>query len=133
MFSKWSDVVCRGFAAGALTIALPTATMAARAQAGNCVAAAAGGPCDYTAEQEGAHRIDLTLATNAPRPKFLRIAGQECLLSPPPDGAGADGVRLSCFAYLAGGTTYSLSVPPAGGISIVRAEPTRGEPVTLIP
>lgn len=133
MFSMWSDGLCRGLAAGAMAIVLagtilPGPCRAAPAGPESCPLSAAG-QCDYMAGQEGTHRIDLTLPPTAARPKSIRIAGQECPLHPHAGGGNA----LSCFAYLAGGTNYALSVPPAAQVSIVRAEPTRGEPVTLIP
>lgn len=90
------------------------------------------GRCDYTAGREGVHRIQLALpASRADTLRELTIGGQQCPLSRQPADDGT--VNLACFAYLSGGVTYQLSVPAGAPVSILKADPANGEPVTLIP
>lgn len=133
MFSIWSVSLSRAVAAGAMTLALSGAAVAAPTEPEVC-APAANGRCDYTVGREGAHRIDVTLpAAAAAQAKAVTIGGHDCPLIRQADTPADGGVHLACFAYLAGGTTYSLSIPMMGQVTVVRAEPAHGEPVTLIP
>lgn len=131
MFPYWSVKVRRAVAAGALTLVLAPLAMATEPEA--CVAGT-NGRCEFTAAREGTHRINVTVpATAAPPPKAISIAGHECPLLRQADGVADGTVGLICYAYLAGGTTYPMSIPASGQVAIIRAEPTHGEPVTTIP
>lgn len=133
MFSIWRVILCRAVAAGAMTLTLSGAAVAASAEPEMC-SPAANGRCDYTVGREGAHRIDVTMpATAAAQPKAINIGGHDCPLIRQADTAADGGAHLACFAYLAGGTTYTLFIPPVGKVTVVRAEPMHGETVTLIP
>ncbi|OYQ31469.1 hypothetical protein CHU95_20170 [Niveispirillum lacus] len=95
-----------------------------------CIAPA--GYCDFTPGREGVHRIQLRLpAAQAEKLGELSISGQQCPLT---RGKAEDGaVSLSCFAYLSGGMSYRVKVPAETAVTITRADPGNGEPVTLIP
>jgi hypothetical protein len=109
------------------------AQASAEEKAETCLATAAG-RCSFTPGREGVHRIQLTLRpAQAGKLRDLIIGGQQCPLnrsqSDNPDGA----VKVTCFAYLSGGMTYELSVPDSSQVSVVKADPSHGEPVTIIP
>jgi hypothetical protein len=109
------------------------AQASAEEKAEGCLITAAG-RCAFTAGREGAHRIQLTLPpAQAAKLRDLVIGGQQCPLKrqqpDSPDGA----VHVTCFAYLSGGLTYELTVPDGSQTSVVKADPTNGEPVTIIP
>lgn len=132
MLSVVRGLVILASFAGSLALAPLSAAQAATGPAEEVCESAGAGRCSYTAGREGVHRIQLSVpAARADKLRELSIGGQQCALTRQP---GADGtVSLACFAYLSGGVTYQLSVPADGPVSIVKAEPTHGEPVTLIP
>lgn len=117
--------------AGSLAFAPLSAAQAATEPA-QAQCAAPAGHCNFTPGQEGVHRIQLSLpAARAEKLRELSIGGQQCPLT---RAATTDGtVSLSCFAYLSGGMNYQLTVPTDTPVTIVKAEPAHGEPVTLIP
>lgn len=119
-------------AIGSLTLAPSTIARAATADSAEGCTSVSVGRCDYTADREGVHRIRVAVpATEASKLSALSISGQQCPLSREPAVDGT--VSMACFAYLSGGMTYQLSLPTGVPVSIVKADPTHGEPVTLIP
>jgi hypothetical protein len=105
----------------------------AEEKAEGCLATAAG-RCSFTPGREGVHRIELTLPpAQAGKLRDLIIGGQQCPLNRS-QSENTDGtVHVTCFAYLSGGLTYELSVPDSSQVSVVKADPSNGEPVTIIP
>lgn len=128
----------RGPAAFAIAGVLSTfASLPSPGDTQDVVAACAGqgpGMCDFTANGEGVHRIDLALpAAAAGRLREVVISGQACPLAHQETGTGSTDVHLACFAYLTGGITYKLNVPADAMVHVTRANPAHGEPITLIP
>ncbi len=116
---------------GSLAVAPLSSVRAATEPDGQRCAAPAG-RCDFTPGHEGVHRIQLLLpAARAEKLREMSISGQQCPLT---RTVAADGsVTLSCYAYLSGGMSYQLTVPADTPVTIVKTDPTHGEPVTLIP
>lgn len=134
MFSLIRRSAGLAMAAGLLAVApMPSAFAAADEKAEICTTVTAE-RCDFTAGREGVHRIQLAVPTaQAGKLRELTIGGQQCPLQRQL-ADGTDGtVNVACFAYLSGGVTYKLAVPASSQVSIVRADPANGEPVTLIP
>ncbi|MFV3076349.1 hypothetical protein [Niveispirillum fermenti] len=122
-------------AAGALflSVAAPALASLAHGGDGSCPATRPG-HCAFTVGQEGVHRIDVTLPAGlAAGPGDIAIGGQSCPLSRQPQADGTTDLRLACFAYLTGGSTYALTIPVNGQVDVTRADPANGEPVTIIP
>lgn len=131
MFPQFRLSAALAMAAGLLAAAPLSAAQAATPDAEELCVVSNDGRCAFTAGREGVHLIQL--AVPAPRAAALHelsISGQQCPLTRRP---GGDAVNLSCFAYLSGGMTYQLSVPPDTSVRIVKTDPANGEPVTLIP
>lgn len=122
-------------AAGALFLSAVAPTLASLADGtDDSCPSTRPGQCAFTVGQEGVHRIDVTLPAGlAAGAGDIAVGGQSCPLSPQPSSDGATDVRLACFAYLTGGTTYALTIPVNGQVDITRADPSNGEPVTIIP
>lgn len=134
MFSLFQRSVGLTMAAAMLTFApLVPAYAAAQEQAEDCMATAAG-RCNFTPGREGVHRIQLTLGqAQVGKIRDMTIGGQQCPLQRQ-SADGQDGaLHVACFAYLSGGVTYELSVPESSRVSVVKADPANGEPVTIIP
>ncbi|MFV3130491.1 hypothetical protein [Niveispirillum sp. KHB5.9] len=133
MFSVIRGSAFLAILAGMLSLApFSSAAQAATDRTEEGCAATVAGRCYYTAGREGVHRIQLALpASHAGKLRELSIGGQQCPLMRQPTDDGT--VSLACFAYLSGGVTYQLSVPADTPVSIVKADPANGEPVTLIP
>lgn len=106
---------------------------AAEEQVEDCMMAAAG-RCSFTAGREGVHRIQLTLGqAQTGKLRDLTIGGQQCPMQRQAADGQDEAQHAACFAYLSAGVTYELSVPESGKVSVVKADPAHGEPVTVIP
>lgn len=120
-------------AAALLAFAPVAPAHAAENQVEDCMAYTAGS-CSFTAGREGVHRIQLTLGqAQAGKLRDLTISGQQCPLQRQAADGQDGALHAACFAYLSAGVTYELSVPESGKVSVVKADPTNGEPVTVIP
>lgn len=134
MFSMFCRSVGLTMAAAMLTFApVIPAHAAAEQQAEDC-AATASGRCSFTPGREGVHRIQLTLGqAQAGKFRDMTIGGQQCPLQRQPADDQDGSLHVACFAYLSGGVTYELAVPESSHVSVVKADPANGEPVTIIP
>lgn len=134
MFSlfRWSVGLMMATAPLAFAPMAP-AQAATEEKAEDCMMTAAG-RCSFTPGREGVHRIELTLGqAQAGKFRDLTIGGQQCPLQRQPADGPDGALHVACFAYLSGGVTYELSVPESGRVSVVKADPVNGEPVTIIP
>lgn len=134
MFSIFHRSAGLTMAAAMLVFAPMVPPQAAAAENAEECMAVGPGRCSFTPGREGVHRIELTLASaQTSKLRDLNIGGQQCPLLRQKTDSQDDVLHVACFAYLSGGVTYELSAPDSSRVSIVKADPTHGEPVTVIP